>query len=587
MKRRATTSGSGGKARRPGTKGRQTVRRRPPSADHEQARELAEARRQLSEALEQQTAASEVLKVISSSPGELGPVFQVMLENATRICEAKLGVLFLWEGQGRYRVAALHGASARLAQERRPGTVIRPPSSTGIGRVASTRRVAHIPDISVDRNYVDPPPGYSPAGIAMHAGARTELAVPMLKDDDLVGTIVIYRTEVRPFTEKQIELVRSFAAQAVIAIENTRLVNELRESLQQQTATSEVLQVISSSPGELAPVFQAMLEKATRVCGAEAGLLYRLEGQGFRMETQIGVSREFVADIERRAVDPDPATVLGRILASRQIINIADPTTEPAYLEGNPVVVAAVEAGHRSTLGVPMLKDGALVGAFVIFRRQVKPFTEKQIELVSDFAKQAVIAIENTRLLNELRESLQQQTATTDVLKVISRSTFDLQTVLDTLVGSAGRLCQADRVAIRLARGGFYHHVADYGFSIEQREFMGRHPLKPDRGSAVGRVVLEGRAVQVVDTQSDPEYTLAHRPEFATVRSVLGVPLLREQVPIGVLVLTRTTVRPFTDKQVELATTFADQAVIAIENTRLFNEDQRMLWSSRPRPRRC
>ena len=270
-----------------------------------------------------------------------------------------------------------------------------------------------------------------------------------------------------------------------------------------------------------------------------------------------------------------PTSAFGRMVRTKQVVHVADLSADQMYAEREPEVVTGVELGGiRTLLIVPMLKEKELIGALTVYRQEVRQFNDKQIELIKSFASQAVIAIENTRLLNELRESLQQQTATADVLKVISRSTFDLQAVLDTLVNSAALLCRADRAAIRLARDGSYHHVASYGFTPEQMDYMKHHSWKADRGSVGGRAVLEGKAVQVADVKADPEFRLMTGPGFQNVRTILGMPLVREGLPIGALVLTRSAVEPFTDKQIELVTTFADQAVIAIENVRLFDEVQ-------------
>src|SRR5262249_4868966 len=391
-------------------------------------RELAEARGHLSEALEQQAATSEVLSVISSSPGELEPVFQAMLANAARICEAKFGAMYLNEGSA-FRTVAMHNALPALAEMRRRNPVFRPNPRIALARAAATKQTVQIADVQAEPGYLDPLPGFSSSQIVTLGGARTVVAVPMLKKNELVGVIAIYRQEVRPFTDKQIELVSNFARQAVIAIENTRLLNELRqrtddlsEALEQQTATSEVLRVISSSPGELEPVFQAMLENAVRICEAKFGTMYRYDGDMFHPTAVLNAPPTLSEFLQQRgAFQPPSGTPLHRLLRTKSVVHSADDSAEQVPSP------SAKLGGARSHIAVPMLSENKVIGAIVIYRQEVRPFTDKQIALVRNFANQAVIAIENTRLLSELQESLQQQTATADVLKVISRSTFDLQ----------------------------------------------------------------------------------------------------------------------------------------------------------------
>jgi two-component system NtrC family sensor kinase len=550
--------------------------------------------RERDEALEQQAATAEVLKVISSSTGKLEPVFQTILENSITICEAKFGMFWLTEGRS-FRCVALHGTSPAFTELRRREPIFHPNPTllSPLGRIARSKQLVHVADCRAEQAYIEGDPGF--VALVDLAGARTILVVPVLRDNGLVGALNIFRQEVRPFTDKQIELVTNFAAQAVIAIENTRLLNELRqrtddllESLEQQTATSEVLKVISSSPGDLEPVFNAMLANATRICEATFGHLWLFEGNAFRAVAVHG-TQGFVDHMRHHPIvdlQNSPGIPLDRLARTRELVHIPDLRADDSYIrKATPQIVALVEtSGARTFVSVPMLKDGELVGAINLYRQEVRPFSDRQIELVNNFADQAVIAIENARLLNELRqrtddlsESLEQQVATSDVLRVISSSPTNVQPVFDAIAESAVRLCDGQFSFVLRFDGKVMDFASCCGLSAEGLDaFHSILPMPASEDTAGGRAVVRRAVVEIPDVKADPSYGAQGQglAKAVNYRSIAAVPLLHEGNPIGAIAVARANAGSFPKRQIVLLQAFADQAVIAIENVRLFDEVQ-------------
>ncbi|MGB9414134.1 MAG: GAF domain-containing protein, partial [Pseudolabrys sp.] len=583
MRPREKTGGKASKTQRPKTLKRRNT---PNSVAPDEVTDVARLTRERDEALEQQSATAEVLKVISRSTFDLPAVLNTLIESACCLCGADIGTIRFEEGD-RYCLAATYGCPPEW-HSHFAGYSGKPDKTSVFGQTIIKGATVHIPDVLEDSDYARPQ-------AQKLMGLRAALGVPLVRDGHVFGVVNLFRTTPTAFTQEQIELAETFADQAVIAIENTRLLNELRhrtddlsEALEQQTATSEVLKVISSSGGELLPVFEALLENATRLCAAKFGTLYLSEGDAFRTTVMHNVPPAFAeARLRNPLFRPLPGSALRRMAESKRAVHIPDVTLDQGYLERQPLFVTAVElGGFLAMLSVPMLKDGNLVGAINIYRQEVGPFSDKQIDLVQNFAAQAVIAIENTRLLNELRqrtddlsESLEQQTATSEVLKVISSSPGELDLVFNALLANATRICEATFGGLFLREGALFRAVAIHS-KESYDDYLRRNPVidvRENPGTPLDRVANSKQVLHIPDLRTDQSYIGKNRfivrlVETVGTRTFVSVPMLKEGELIGAINMYRQEVRPFTDKQIELVQNVAAQAVIAIENTRLLNE---------------
>jgi GAF domain-containing protein len=498
-----------------------------------------------------------------------------LLAAAERLCDVETSGVAVRQGDA-FRYIAWRGTleeGHETILRDRPYTIDR---STAIGRVQMTRDVVHIVDVAADPDYVLKEAGE-------RGWYRTILAVPLLRGGEVAGVIMLPRREVRPFTERQIALIKTFADQAVIAMENARLLGELRESLDQQTATSDVLRTISRSSVELDSVLATLVQTVARLCRADQASLFRRRDELYHLVAAHDLPEEAADFMRTHPPEPDERTLTGRVIKQRQIVHIHDVLQDKNYVYGE---LQRIQ-GYRTMLGIPLMVQENMIGLFIVMRTRVDPFTDKEIALAGGFAEQAVIAIENARLFEELRErtddlteSLEYQTATSEVLKVISRSTFDLQSVLDTLSSTAVRLCLAELSFMTRQEGDEYRFVTAVGSTPQttrdairlKQDFLDRRTFRAGRASITGRVVTEAQVVQIVDIASDPEYALSEINTIGGIRTLLGVPMMREGSVVGTMSLGRQRVEPFTERQIELVRTFADQAVIALENARLLGE---------------
>ena len=544
-------------------------------------KELEARNRDLTRALDREIATSEILRVISSSPTDVQPVFDAIARNAVNLCGGIRALVLRFDGV-MLHVAGHHNIDPDGVEQIGLAFPHRPGRDTPVGRALLDQSVVHVPDVRAASEFA--------ASTARRRGVGSMLVAPLLREQEAVGVISLAREIVGPFSPEQIDMLQTFADQAVIAIENVRLFNELEasnrdltEALEQQTATSEILRVISQSPTNIGPVFDTILASSTRLCEADYGILFLAESDGFRAAAFRNVQEEF-AVVLAAFRHFGPKTGMGRLARDKRPIHIPDLVDDDAYREGEPTRLATINIGGvRTWLGVPLLKGDVLIGAIVIYRKEQRAFANAQISLVQMFAAQAVIAIENVRLFKELQqknealtqahaqvtEALDQQTATSEILRVISSSPTDEKPVFDAIARSSVQLCAAAFAVVASFDGEALHFVAGEHVGTEGRRTLAAvYPMRPDRGQLAGRAILDRTIIHVADVALDPEYVGASLGNRAT----LSVPILRTGAPIGTITIGRFEPVPFTEQQIALLKTFADQAVIAIENVRLFKE---------------